>query len=170
MQRALRHDGARFFVQRARALPRPERQALIDRESKVSVTNQCQLLGLSRSSVYYRPRGVDEGDLLLMRRIDELHLEHPFLGARKLARLLKDEGYAVGRRHVGTLLGRMGIEALYRKQRTSLPDRAYRVYPYLLGGVVIERPNQVWPATSPTCPWRTALSTWWPSWTCIAAR
>ena len=81
------------------------------------VTTQCNLLGLSRSSVYYRPRGVSEGDLLLMRRIDELHLEHPFLGARKLARLLKDEGYAVGRRHGGTLVRRMGIEAIYRKPR-----------------------------------------------------
>jgi putative transposase len=108
------------------------------------VTSQCKLLGLSRSSVYYRPRGIAEGDLLLMRRIDELHLEHPFLGARKLARLLKDEGYAVGRRHVGTLMRRMGIEPIYRKPRTSLPDKAHRVYPYLLSGVAIERANQVW--------------------------
>jgi putative transposase len=94
--------------------------------------------------VYYRPRGVDEGDLLLMRRLDELHLEHPFLGARKLARLLKDEGYAVGRRHVGTLMRRMGICAIYRKPRTSVPDKAHRIYPYLLSQLAIERPNQVW--------------------------
>jgi putative transposase len=79
-----------------------------------------------------------------MRRLDELHLEHPFLGARKLARLLKDDGFAVGRRHVSTLMGRMGIEAIYRKPRTSLPDKAHRIYPYLLTGVSIERPNQVW--------------------------
>jgi putative transposase len=79
-----------------------------------------------------------------MRRIDELHLEHPFLGARKLARLRKDEGYAVGRRHVGTLMRRMGIEAIYRKPRTSLPDQAHRIYPYLLSGVAVERPNQAW--------------------------
>ncbi len=108
------------------------------------VSSQCELLGLSRSSVYYRPRGIGEGDLLLMRRIDELHLEHPFLGARKLARLLQDEGYAVGRRHVGTLMRRMGIEPIYRKPRTSLPDKVHRIYPYLLSGVVVERPNQVW--------------------------
>src|SRR5215207_9216676 len=92
--RAARQDrgadhGARFFVQRARALPRPERQALIDAEAKMPITTQCQLLGLSRSSAYYRPRGVSEADLTLMRRLDERHLEHPFLGARKLARLLK---------------------------------------------------------------------------------
>jgi len=108
------------------------------------ITTQCELLGLSRSSVYYRPRGVSEADLRLMRRLDELHLEHPFLGARKLARLLKDEGFAAGRRHVGTLMRRMGIEPIYRKRRTSLPDKGHRIYPYLLTGVTIEQANQVW--------------------------
>jgi putative transposase len=108
------------------------------------MTTQCELLGLSRSSAYYRSRGVSEADLKLMCRLDELHLEHPFLGARKLATLLKDEGYALGRRHVGTLMRRMGIETLYRKPRTSLPDKAHRIFPYLLSGVTIERPNQVW--------------------------
>jgi putative transposase len=108
------------------------------------VTTQCELLGLSRSSVYYQPRGVSETDLRLMRRLDELHLEHPFLGSRKLARLLKDEGHAVGRRHVSTLMRCMGIEPIYRKPRTSLPDKAHKIYPYLLSGVVIERPNQAW--------------------------
>jgi putative transposase len=109
------------------------------------ITTQCELLGLSRSSVYYRPRGVSEADLALMRRLDELHLEHPFLGARKLARLLNDEGLAaVGRRHVTTLMRRMGMEAIYRKPRTSLPDKAHKIHPYLLTGVVIERANQVW--------------------------
>jgi putative transposase len=93
------------------------------------ITTQCQLLGLSRSSVYYRPRAVSACDLGLMRRLDELHLEHPFLGSRKLARLLKDEGHAIGRRHVATLMRRMGIEAIYRKPRTSLPDQAHKVYP-----------------------------------------
>jgi putative transposase len=110
----------------------------------MAITTQCQLLGLSRSSVYYRARGVSETDLTLMRRLDELHLEHPFLGARKLARLLKDEGFAVGRRHVSTLMHRMGIEPIYRKPRTSLPDQGHRIYPYLLTGVAIERANQVW--------------------------
>ena len=110
------------------------------------ITIQCQLLGLSRSSVYYRPREVGASDLALMRRLDELHLEHPFLGARKLTRLLKDEGHPVGRRHVTTLMHRMGIEAIYRKPRLSLPDQAHKIYPYLLSQVVIERPNQVWAA------------------------
>ena len=110
------------------------------------ITTQCQLLGLSRSSVYYRAREVSESDLAVMRRLDELHLEHPFLGSRKLTRLLKDEGHAVGRRHVTTLMRRMGIEAIYRKPRTSLPDQAHKIYPYLLSEVLIERPNQAWAA------------------------
>jgi putative transposase len=110
------------------------------------ITTQCQLLGLSRSSVYYSPWGVSEADLRLMRRLDELHLEHPFLGSRKLARLLNDEGHAVGRRHVTTLMHRMGIEAIYRKPRTSLPNQAHKIYPYLLSQVVIERANQAWAA------------------------
>ena len=110
------------------------------------ITTQCQLLGLSRSSAYYRPRPVSASDLALMRRLDELHLEHPFLGSRKLARLLKDEGHAIGRRHVTTLMHRMGIEPIYRKPRTSRSDQAHKIYPYLLSQVVIERPNQVWAA------------------------
>lgn len=110
------------------------------------ITTQCQLLGLSRSSAYYRPRPVSASDLALMRRLDELHLEHPFLGSRKLTRLLKDEGHPVGRRHVTTLMHRMGIETIYRKPRTSLPERAHKIYPYLLSQVAIERPNQVWAA------------------------
>ena len=110
------------------------------------ITTQCQLLGLSRSSVYYRAREISGSDLTLMRRLDELHLEHPFLGSRKLARLLKGEGHAIGRRHVTTLMRRMGVEVIYRKPRTSLPDHAHKIYPYLLSRVVIERPNQVWAA------------------------
>lgn len=119
---------------------------MIDREAALPIVRQCELLELSRSSVYYEPRPVSVADLALMRRLDELHLAHPFLGARKLATMLKGEGLAVGRRHVGTLLRRMGLEAIYRKRRTSLPDPGHTLYPYLLSGVVIERPNQVWAA------------------------
>ena len=110
------------------------------------ITTQCQLLGLSRSSLYYRTREVSACDLTLMRRLDELHLEHPFLGSRKLTRLLKDEGHAIGLRHVVTLMRAMGMEAIYRKRRTSVPDQAHKIYPYLLSQVVIERPNQAWAA------------------------
>ena len=117
---------------------------MIERGSEVAVTRQAELLGLSRSSVYYTPRPVSERDLVLMRRIDELHLELPFYGSRKLAEQLQREGHDVGRRHVATLMRRMGIEALYRRPRTSLPARGASIYPYLLTGLAIERPNQVW--------------------------
>jgi putative transposase len=117
---------------------------MIDREGELTVKRQAELLDLSRSSVYYRPRPVSQRDLLLMRRIDELHLEAPFYGARKLAAQLRREGHEVGRRHVRTLMWRMGVEALYRRPRTSIPARKATIYPYLLSGVAIERPNQVW--------------------------
>jgi putative transposase len=117
---------------------------MIDRDSTLSILRQCELLSLCRSSLYYRPQPISEADLLLMRRIDELHLAHPFLGARRLARMLQRAGVDVGRRHVGTLMRLMGIEAIYRKKRTSLPDKGHRIYPYLLRDLVIERPNQVW--------------------------
>jgi len=117
---------------------------MIERGSEVAVARQAELLGLSRSSVYYTPRPVSERDLLLMRRIDELHLELPFYGSRKLAEQLQREGHEVGRRHVATLMRRMGIEALYRRPRTSLPARGAAIYPYLLTGLAIERPNQAW--------------------------
>ena len=119
---------------------------MIDREAALPIVRQCELLELSRSSVYYEPRPVSAADLALMRRLDELHLAHPFLGARKLATMLKRQGLAVGRRHVRTLLRRMGLEAIYRKRRTSLPGQGHTLYPYLLSGVAIERPNQVWAA------------------------
>jgi len=117
---------------------------MIDRGAKLAVKRQAQLLDLSRSSVYYQPRPIGERDLMLMRRIDELHLEAPFFGSRKLAAQLQREGHDIGRRHVRTLMRRMGIAALYRRPRTSIPARGSMIYPYLLENVVISRPNQVW--------------------------
>ncbi len=117
---------------------------MIERGGELSVKRQAELLELSRSNVYYRPRPVSEWDLKLMRRIDELHLEAPFYGARKIAAQLRREGHEVGRKHVATLMRQMGIEALYRKPRTSIPAREATIYPYLLENLVIDRPNQVW--------------------------
>jgi putative transposase len=105
---------------------------------------QCELLDVCRSSLYYQPKPTSAADLALMRRIDELHLNHPFLGARRLARMLQREGIKVGRRHVGSLMHLMGIEAIYRKKRTSIAAKGHKIYPYLLTNVAIERPNQVW--------------------------
>jgi len=117
---------------------------MIDRGSEVAVKRQAELLQLSRSSVYYVPRALPQRDLVLMRRLDELHLQLPFYGSRKLADALRREGHEVGRRHVATLMRRMGIEAQYRRPRTSIPARGAAIYPYLLSGLAIERPNQVW--------------------------
>jgi putative transposase len=117
---------------------------MIDRGAKVTVTRQAELLALSRSSVYYSPRALSDQDLRLMRRLDELHLRWPFYGSRKLTRELQKEGHEVGRRHVVTLMRRMGIEAIYRRPRTSIPAREASIRPYLLGNLTINRPNQVW--------------------------
>ena len=119
---------------------------MIDWEGQLSVKRQCELLELNRSGVYYSPRAVSEQDLQLMRRIDRLHLDHPFYGSRRIAKQLAREGFDVGRLHVATLIRRMGIEALYRKPRTSIPARQAAIHPYLLSGLKIERPNQVWAA------------------------
>nr|WP_155623965.1 IS3 family transposase [Burkholderia territorii] len=133
-----------FFRKRARQGGVTERKAMIDREHALPVVQQARLVGIARSSVYYEPRPDSETDLKLMRRIDELHLEFPFAGARMLARLLRREGIKVGRRHVGTLMKRMGIEALYCKPNTSRRDKQHKIWPYLLRGMTINRANQVW--------------------------
>lgn len=117
---------------------------MIDRDHDLSVTRQAELLDLSRSSVYYEPVVLSEYDLSLMREIDELHLNHPFAGSRMLTKLLRVAGFEVGRKHVRTLMRRMGVEALYRRPRTTQRHPAHRIYPYLLRDLTIERPNQVW--------------------------
>jgi len=117
---------------------------MIDRNHKLSLTKQAALLGISRGSVYYEPVAVSAEDLALMRRIDELHLRFPFAGARMLRGLLAADGSKIGRRHATTLMRRMGIEAIYRRPNTSKPAPGHRIYPYLLRGLTIERPNQVW--------------------------
>jgi putative transposase len=117
---------------------------MIDREHELPVARQVAELGISRGSVYYLPRPTSPKDLKLMRRIDELHLDYPFAGSRMLQKLLKREGHETGRLHVRTLMKRMGIEALYRKPRTSKPGDGHTIYPYLLGKLAVTRPNQVW--------------------------
>jgi putative transposase len=117
---------------------------MIDRAHDLPITKQAAALNISRGSVYYLPRPVSAADLALMRRIDELHLEFPFAGSRLLRDLLTAEGSKIGRRHVTTLMKRMGIEALYRRPRTTKPEPGHKIYPYLLRGMAITRPNQVW--------------------------
>jgi putative transposase len=117
---------------------------MIDPEHALSIVKQAEELEISRSTIYYVPRPISDADLFLMRRIDELHLNHPFAGSRMLRDMLSHQGLEVGRRHVRTLMRRMGIEAIYRKPNTSKPAPGHRIYPYLLRGLAITRPNQVW--------------------------
>lgn len=117
---------------------------MIDRGHELSVSKQAEVVGIARSTVYYLPRPVSAEDLALMKQIDELHTEHPFAGSRMLRRLLAINGSKVGRRHVKTLMQRMGIEALYRKPRTTKPEPGHKIFPYLLRGVAVTKPNQVW--------------------------
>jgi putative transposase len=117
---------------------------MIDRGHALPVLRQAELLRLSRSSVYYEPQPVSAAELATMRRLDELHLEYPFAGSRMLRDLLRGEGVAIGRELVATLMRRMGIEALYRRPGTSVPAPGHKIYPYLLRGLKIDRPNQVW--------------------------
>jgi putative transposase len=117
---------------------------MIDRESEVSIKRQAELLDISRGTVYYQPVPISEAELALMRRIDELHLDYPFMGARMLKRTLAQEGTLVGRRHLTTLMRRMGIEALAPKPGTSKARPGNKVYPYLLRNLSVTRANQVW--------------------------
>jgi len=117
---------------------------MIDRDHELSVTSQAEAVGIARSTVYYLPRPASAADLDLMKQIDKLHTEFPFAGSRMLRRLLAADGSKVGRRHVKTLMDRMGIEALYRRPRTTKPEPGHKIYPYLLRGVEVTRPNQVW--------------------------
>jgi len=117
---------------------------MIDREHKLPIKRQAEVLSISRGATYYKPRPVSEKDLLLMRKLDELHLNYPFAGSRMLRDLLRQQGLDAGRLHIGTLMTKMGIEAIYRKRNTSKPAPGHKIYPYLLRDVAVTRPNQAW--------------------------
>ena len=119
---------------------------MIERTHDLPVVQQCKILSLARSTAYYRPQETSHIDLALMRRIDELHLEHPFAGSRMLRDLLCRDGFAVGRKLVATLMKQMRIVALYKKPNTSRRHPAHLVYPYLLRHMAITRPNHVFAA------------------------
>jgi putative transposase len=117
---------------------------MIDRDHDLPITRQAELLAISRGSVYYLPRPVSAADLTLMRRIDELHLQHPFMGTRMLRDQLARDGIQVGRRHITTLMRLMGIESLAPQPGTSKRKPGHKIYPYLLRKLAIVRSNQVW--------------------------
>jgi putative transposase len=123
----------------------PERRALVDHDDPVlSIAAQCRLLRVARSTLYYQPEPVDSDDLALMRRMDELYLASPFYGSRRMVAVLRHEGWEVNRKRVRRRMWVMGLEAIYQKPNTSKRHPAHKVYPYLLRGLVIDRPNQVW--------------------------
>ena len=139
--------GAGFFVREVRSMSRHERRAMIDRgHHELSVVRQCELLDISRSSAYYSPVQADEYELELMGLVDKQYLLTPFYGSRKMAVWLRGQGHQVNRKRVQRLMRRMGIEAIYRRPRTTMPDSGHKVYPYLLRGLEIDRVNQVWAA------------------------
>ena len=126
-------------------MSRAARLDMIDRsDSRVSLARQCRLVGISRSSLYYRPKAPDAATLDLMRRIDEQYLKTPFYGSRKMTVWLREQGYAAGRDRVRGLMRLLGLEAIYQKPRTSKPAAGHKIYPYLLRDLVIDRSNQVW--------------------------
>lgn len=126
-------------------MSRGERKAMVAREHPaLSLSRQCKVLSISRSSLYGTPKGESPANLALMRRIDALFLKYPFYGSRQLARQLRREGVIVGRHRVRRLMRLMGLETIYRAPRTSAPHPGHRVYPYLLKGLAIERPDHVW--------------------------
>jgi putative transposase len=116
------------------------------RHPSLSVVRQCRLLDISRSGLYYQPIGISEEDLTLMKLIDRGYLATPFYGARKIAAWLKSQGQRVNRKRVQRLMRVMGLKAIYRRPRTSKPAAGHKIYPYLLSGMKITRPNQVWAA------------------------
>ena len=117
---------------------------MIDREHELPLKRQVALLRLSRSRLYHEPRPVPDFALAIMRRIDALHLDYPFAGSRVLRDLLRGEGTVIGREMVRTMMRRMCIEALYRRPNTSKPCPGHKIYPYLLRGLAVGRPNQAW--------------------------
>jgi putative transposase len=119
---------------------------MIDRNHELALVTQARLLGLARSTLYRVSRPVSAADLAVMRRIDALHLKYPFAGSRMMRSMLVNEGIAIGRVRARTLMRRMGIEALYRRPRTTKPAPGHRIYPYLLRDMAVNRPNQVWAA------------------------
>lgn len=130
---------------------------MIDHKHKLSIARQARLLELSRSTVYYKSAPISESNLALMHRIDELHLEYPFAGSWMLCTMLRLEGIEVGRRRIRQLMKQMGIQALYRRANTSKRNQTHRIYPYLLRGMSITRPNQVWAIDTTYIPMKKGL-------------
>ena len=143
-------------------MSRAERRALVEREAgALPVSQQCRLLAVSRASVYRRPTEISAEDCTIMALIDRQYLGRPYYGSRRMAAWLTTHGHAVNRKRVQRLMRLAGLVAIYQQPNTSKPAAAHKIYPYLLGGISIERVNQVWCADVTTFRWPRASSTWW---------
>jgi putative transposase len=137
--------GERFFGARAQAMSPAEKKQMINRDhSHLSISQQCRLVKLSRSAFYYEPTGIGNETLAVMKAIDRAFTKYPFFGSRQLRAYLRRDAMRVGRHRVRRLMRLMGLEAIYKRPRTSQPHPLHPIYPYLLKNMVIDRPNQVW--------------------------
>ena len=128
-------------------MSRERRREMVDRQHPaLSTVRQCALMGISRSSVYYRPRAPSQKDLALMKQVDQQYLATPFYGSRRMKVCLERQGHPVNRKRVRRLMRTMGLQAIYRRPRTTQPGLGHKVYPYLLGGMEVTRPNRAWAA------------------------
>ena len=150
-----------------------DRRARVDRDDPVlAIVAQCRLLKIARSTLYYRPAPVDPDDLAVMRRMDELYLASPFYGSRRMVAVLRREGLVINRKRVRRLMRVMGLEAIYQKPNTSQGHPDHKVYPYLLRGLIIDRPSQVWCADITYIPmargfvYLVAVMDWFSRWFC----
>ena len=147
-------------------MSRAERRALVERtDPALPVSQQCRLLAVSRSSVYRQPTEVGEADRTIMALIDRQYLARPYYGSRRVAAWLATQGHVVNRKRVRRLMRLMGLVAIYQRPNTSKAAAAHKIYPYLLGGIAIERVNQVWCSDVTYIPMAKGSSTWWSSWT-----
>ena len=141
-----------------------ERRDMIRKEStNLSLTRQCKLLKISRSSIYYTPVGFDQATIDLMHEIDRIFTKSPFFSSRQLPAYLLQSGFSSGRHHMRRLIGIMGLQAIYKNPNTSKKHPQHKIWPYLLRKLSITRPNHVWCSTLPTFQLRTASCIWWQS-------
>lgn len=123
---------------------REQRIAILEKDGPLSLTEQCELLSLNLTSLYYRPKGVSARKLSILHRIDAIYIEFPYYGARRIAAILRREGYRIGRGTVSKYMAQMGLSAIYPKANTSRANPEHKVYPYLLRDITAQYPNHIW--------------------------
>ena len=144
--------------------PSKRREMIRKENTKLSLTRQCKLLKISRSSIYYTPVGVNAETLKLMHEIDRIFTKYPFFGCRQIAAYLPQSGFSAGRHRVRRLMNIMGLQAIYKGPNTSKKHPQHRIYPYLLRKLASRGPIRFGAVTSPIFPSKTAFCIWWRSW------